>query len=59
MSRPVRHGKGVDVADPSSFSFRSIVRFDERSEWNEIRDKIMDKEVFMAVSEDQALKMFR
>ena len=32
---------------------------DERSEWDEIRANIMEKEAFMAVTEDQALKMFR
>lgn len=32
---------------------------DERSEWDEIRIKIKESEAFMAVTEDQALKMFR
>ena len=32
---------------------------DERSEWDEIRIKIKESEAFMAMTEDQALKMFR
>ena len=32
---------------------------DERTEWDEIRVNIMEKEAFMTVTEDQALKMFR
>merc|ERR1711941_163393 len=45
--------KKIEAEMREDFNSLSV---DERSEWNEIRDKIMDKEVFMAVSEDQALR---
>merc|ERR1712227_238194 len=32
---------------------------DEKSDWDDIRLQIMDKEAFMAVTEDQAAKMFK
>merc|ERR1712025_330158 len=32
---------------------------DEKSSWDDIRIQIMDKEAFMAVTEDQAAKMFK
>ena len=32
---------------------------DEKSSWDDIRVKIMDKEAFMAITEDQAAKMFK
>merc|ERR1712126_609908 len=32
---------------------------DEKSDWDEIRLQIMDKEEFMAITEDQAQKMFK
>ena len=35
------------------------VNADEKSGWDEIKMQIMDKEAFMLITEDQALKMFR
>ena len=32
---------------------------DEKSSWDEVKIQIMDKEAFMAISEEQAFKMFR
>merc|ERR1711902_377257 len=32
---------------------------DEKSSWEEARMQIMDKEAFMAITEEQAVKMFR
>merc|ERR1712024_153837 len=32
---------------------------DEKSSWEEVRMQIMDKEAFMAITEEQAVKMFR
>ena len=32
---------------------------DEKSSWDNVKIQIMDKEAFMAISEEQAFKMFR